>query len=263
MSNPRSASAELPESAAQIVETMIKNYQQAPGLSWIHGQGSVFSRFTDDSDLDFVICWDAQPPDRQSLPTEMHARITPHESVVLEQTTSNGYDLDVMHIPLSLFHEWVHQLEAGQGWRGADWPLPIYAASGLAHGVVLLDPTGKAKHLQDHLHRPPMRLAHSVRDQLEAALTDMLAELERCASRGDHWLHQNLAVQLLKIIYTGWFVAEGHLPPFPKRLPAWFERLAMDPAIVRLERACWESPELDSTTSAISAFGNEVRTLLA
>lgn len=254
----RSTSPELPEPAARIVATMIENYRPAAGLSWLHGQGSVFSRFTDHSDLDFVLGWGAPLPDRPSLPAEWGSRLTPYGSVVLEQANVAGHDLDVMHLPRARFEDWVRELEGGRGWQGKEWPLPLYAASGLAHGVVLLDPAGTAAGWQDRLRRPPARLVASVRDQLVATMPAILTELDGCARRGDHWLHHNLAVPLLKISYTGWFLAEGHLPPFPKRLPAWYEHLELDPSIIRLERACWSSASLDVATSAIAAFGHRV-----
>jgi hypothetical protein len=254
--------ARLPEPTEQVVRTIIENYRNTSGLSWIHGQGSVFSRFTDDSDLDFIVGWDTELPDRPSLPAELGSRITTHGSVVLEQASVNGYDLDVMHLPRAWFEDWLGQLDAGQGWQGTEWPLPIYAASGLAHGAILLDPTGVAERAQDRLQHPPPRLVASVHDQLGTTLPPALAELQGCARRGDHWLHRNLTVQLLKIIYTGWFLAEGHLPPFPKRLSAWYERLGLDPAVIRLESACWQSSSLDATTSSVAAFGHRVLALL-
>lgn len=89
-----------------------------------------------------------------------------HESVGLEQTVAAGYDIDVMHVPRRLFDRWVEALEAGQGWAGTEWPLPIYAASGLAHGVVLLNPSADGGMRQETLRRPPSSLTASVHSHL-------------------------------------------------------------------------------------------------
>lgn len=136
--------------------------------------------------------------------------------------------------------------------------MPIHAAAGLAHGMVLLDPDGEGARVQSRLRQPPPSLVVAVRAQLAAMVPDYVDELERCTARGDHWLHQNLSGQLLKVVYIGWFLAEGHLPPFPKRLPAWFARLGMDPAVVELERACWAAGSMTSSTDAVAALAELV-----
>ncbi len=112
MQSSRSTTTGLPEPAEQVIHLIIENYRGAPGLSWIHGQGSVFSRFTDDSDLDFIIGWDAELPDHPTLPADLHSRMTPAGAVVLEQANANGYDLDVMHLPRSRFEDWLRLLDS-------------------------------------------------------------------------------------------------------------------------------------------------------
>lgn len=189
------ASTSIPESAQQIVATVIEHYQQDSGLCWIHGQGSVFSRFTDLSDLDFVIVWDTRVPNQASLTAGLHPRMTSHEAIALEQASLAGYDLDVMHVPRSQFDDWQRQIRAGEGWIGTDWPLPIYAVSGFVHGTILLDPDGNATRLQDDHRRPPAQLVESAQNQLAAALPTVVVELQHCASRGDHWLHRSLTVR--------------------------------------------------------------------
>lgn len=132
--------------------------------------------------------------------------------------------------------------------------IALYSASGLAHGTVLYDPNGLATNLQQRLQQPSPALRASTRDALTAALPIYLAELNKCADRDDHWLHRHLSAQLLNTTYTAWFVAEGHLPPFPKLLPSWYQRLGIDLELIELERQHWIADSLTASTSTLESL---------
>ncbi|GAB2606566.1 hypothetical protein GCM10027269_73150 [Kribbella endophytica] len=215
----------------------------------MYGQGSVMTGLTEDSDLDFILVWSADVPAAATLPVP--SDLVRHGELGLEKARVDGYDVDLMHIPLRTFEGWMASLDRGDGWAGTAWPLPIYVAAGLATSELLLDPSGLGAEQRLRAQTPAPALVTKVRQQLEAATPAFVKELRRAAEGGHLWLHADLAVQLHKLIYTAWFLAEGNYPPFPKYLPQWYERFGMDPEIRRLEAAYWTTRDPAEATEAL------------
>jgi hypothetical protein len=239
-------------SAASVLERLVDHYRTAHDLSWLYGQGSVITGLTEDSDLDLILIWTTDAPSTPTLPAQ--STFTVHGQLALEQSTIDGYDVDLMHVPLRTFDTWLSELERGDGWTGPAWPLPLYVAAGLAESELLLDPTGLGAEYRARVQIPPAPLVAAVRQQLQTALPAFVNELRKAADRENLWLHADLAVQLHKLIYTAWFLFEGHYPPFPKYLPRWYERFAMSLEIQTLEATYWATPNpaaLESLATAV------------
>jgi hypothetical protein len=244
-------------SVASVVARIVDQYRGRDGLSWMYGQGSVMTGLTEDSDLDLVLVWSEDVPAAATLP----ATFVRHGPLALEKAEVGGYDVDLMHLPLSTFDGWMSELERGDGWAGTAWPLPIYVAAGLAESALLLDPSGLGAEHRLRVQTPADPLVSKVRQQLAAAAPAFVNELRRAAAGGNHWLHADLAVQLHKLINTAWFLAEGHYPPFPKYLPRWYERFGMDPEIQRLEAAYWEIGDPAEAAERLQALATAVLAL--
>lgn len=248
-------------SAALVVERLVDHYRRADtdDLSWMYGQGSVITGLTQDSDLDLILIWDKDVPNASTLPGQ--SKLTPHGRLALEQTRLDGYDVDLMHVPRRTFENWMGELEQGDGWAGTAWPLPIYVAAGLAEAELLLDPTGLGAEHRSRVQTPAAPLVANVRRQLEAAAPGFIKELYRAAERENRWLHASLAVQLHKLIYTAWFLFEGHYPPFPKYLPRRYERFGMDREIQGLEATYWATRNPAEGTAALESLAAAVLNL--
>jgi hypothetical protein len=216
----------------------------------MHGQGSVITGLSEDSDLDLILVWERDVPSTSTLPG---ATVTSHGELLLEQARLDGYDVDLMHIPRLTFEGWLRELEQGEGWSDTAWPSPIYVAAGLAEGKLLLDPTGHGAAERSRVQVPPAALVARVRDQLEAAAPGFVKEMRSAADKDHHWLHASLAVQLHKLIYTTWFLVEGHYPPFPKYLPQWYERFDMNSHVRSLEVAYWTASDQTTALEALAA----------
>ncbi len=106
----------------------------------------------------------------------------------------------------------------------------------LVDGLLLIDPAGIGMGLQAELQTPTAALVEAVQRQLRTSTPGFIEALQRSAEHDDYWLHDHLAVQLHKLIYTAWFLAEGHYPPFPKHLPQWTSRFDMDAHIREAEQ---------------------------
>jgi hypothetical protein len=171
----------------------------------------VISGFTTDSDVDLVAVWQTLP-DRAVIQGATRVVL---DDLVLEKARCVNHDLDVMHLPLSGFSSSVDAVEAGRTWRSSAWPDPLYAVAGLAHGLVVHDPSGEAARLQSRLSRPAPMFVKVVRDGVRQALPDYLRELRAATTRGDLWLHQKLLGELIRMEYVLLFAVAGHYCPFP------------------------------------------------
>jgi hypothetical protein len=229
-----------------VVEELTERFRGRSGLSWLYGQGSVITGLADDSDLDLILVWD------KDVPTG--ATLSAYGDLALEQSEVGGYAVDLMHIPRRTLDGWLDELDAGGGWSGSAWPLPVYAAAGLAESVMLCDPTQAGTAYRERVRTPAPTVVDAVRRQLELVTPNYLKELDRASACDNRWLHSHLAVELHKLIYMAWFLSEGHYPPFPKYLPQWYERFGMDPAIRDLEAAFWTISDPEEAAGMLEAL---------
>lgn len=228
--------------AGQAVERVARRCRGADGLAWMYGQGSVITGFSADSDLDFVAVWHRMPTG--PVLSAAGGRITRSGELAVEQLEIGGYEVEVQHVPVATYDRWMAALQEGEGWSGDAWPMPVHVAAGLAEGLVVADASGSGAELRARLQTPEPVLVRAVVDELSTSSSGFLRAMRRASSRGDLWLHDLLAVRLHKLVYSAWFLVEGHHPPFPKHLPDWFERYEMDGRIRRVEAAYWATSEL-------------------
>jgi hypothetical protein len=249
---------DLPLAARPVVGELADVWARTGGLSWAYGQGSVFSGFTAESDLDFIVIWDRMP---EMATAPVDSSFAPHRDLTMEQCRMGGYDIDIQHVSRRVFDEWVGQLGRGEGWSGDQWPMPVHVAAGLAHGLLLCDPRGAGTQLQARLQTPEPQLVEAVAQRLARAAPAFVKELTRARTRADLWLHDLLAVRWHKLIYTAWFLAEGHYPPFPKHLGQWMERLGMNEHARRLETYYWAAPDDEGRDAALADLAASVAQL--
>ncbi|MEU4192703.1 hypothetical protein AB0E69_12435 [Kribbella sp. NPDC026611] len=218
----------------------------------MYGQGSVITGLADDSDLDLILVWDEGVPREPTL--EQQSKLTAHGELALKRSELGGYAVDLMHVPKRVLDGWLDELEQGNGYTGNAWPLPVYVAAGLAESKLLVDPTGLGEQYRERVRTPAPAVVDGVRRQLETATPTYLKELDRASACDNRWLHANLSVELHKLTYMAWFLAEGHYPPFPKYLSQWYERFGMDRSIRDLEGAYWTITDPGEATGVLQAL---------
>lgn len=221
----------------------------------MYGQGSVVHGFTSDSDLDFIAVWDAVP---DSATLTAAGQFSTHDGLAMEQAHLDGFDIDIQHVPATTFASWIASVRQGRGWSGDQWPMPIHVAAGLADGLLLIDSVGIGMSLQAELQTPAAELVEVVRHQLRTSTPGFVEALQRSAENGDYWLHDHLAVQFHKLIYTAWFLVEGHYPPFPKHLPQWTSRFDMDTHIRDVEQRSWLEGDRTRKRTALAELAGAV-----
>ena len=230
----------MSESAQRVVEQVAVCFSQRHALAWLYGQGSVITGFSTDSDLDFVAVWHRMPT---AAVMPRGGGFAHHGELALEQWRMDGYDVDVQHVPSATFERWIGAVRRGKGWSGEQWPMPSHVAAGLAEGLLVVDSSGAGAELQARLQQPEPVLVEAVVGQLSSVAPSFLSELESAWAKGDSWLHDLLAVRLHKMIYTAWFLIEGHYPPFPKHLSNWYQRFGMDARVRQIEEDYWAATD--------------------
>jgi Domain of unknown function (DUF4037) len=237
------------DTALRIARQIVPAYRALGGLSFAYGQGSVFTGFTSDSDVDIVLVWDRDgPPASSERPVEkLHTGrgvpVTFHQpGFVLDRLDIGGVEVDVSHKTRRVFDGWVGDVRSGRGWEGVEYPTPLYAIAGFAYGTLLADGAGTGSEVRSQLSIFPPALVERSRTLLAEELPSYDRDLATCARRGDGWLFHDLLSKVMRHALVTWFAAERRYCPHPKWLHQWVARFGMDPAIAGLERGLWAPP---------------------
>lgn len=250
-----------PEAAVdQVVSRIIDAYQHCGGMSFCYGQGSVLAGLTHDSDIDIVMIWEGEAPAGSSRPVRTLADAGTEPVQFdgsfggLDNLQVDGWPVDVAHYTQDEFERWVRAVNQGDGWQERAWPLPLFAVSGFAYGVVLADSNGIARRTKTQALRVPTALVHKTRVKLDQDWPDLRSELLGCVDRSDGWLFHELAGDLLRLTYITWFAAHHRYCPFPKRMAGWAERFGFEPELLEIEQRIWRTPTLEERLVEITAL---------
>jgi hypothetical protein len=250
-----------------VVERVLDAYGKCGPLAFAYGQGSTFSGFETDADLDIVMIWADEVPARTTRPAARlcDPAITSVQfddvTYALDNLVIGRRDTQVINFSLSTFGSWCEAVDDGEGWRGAAWPLPLHAVAGFAYGVQLADDAGEAARIRDDLPGPSARLRANTRDTLADSLPEYRKALGSSARRDEGWLFHQLTVTLVKDAYAAWFAREGYYLPFPKHLDRWIARFGLNPGLARTEQAIWRTPDLSERQAAVLEFAEGVLAL--
>lgn len=259
------AGTPLNGAAEQVGRSVVTAFAGCGKVDFAYGQGSVFTGFSTESDLDLVIIWaeDEPPPaasrpvgqltDAGSTPTQFHDR-----TFGLDKMRVSGWEVDVAHYPRTRFDSWCALVRDGDGWQQEEWPQPLHAVAGFVHGVLLADGEREGQAIREAMRTPAPRLIGKATGALAEQLPGYSDALLACADRGDEWLFHQLAARLVRHIYVAWFAVEGHHLPFPKRLGQWVRHPRLNEQGVRLERRIWAAGTLHERRLAIVRFADHV-----
>lgn len=248
-----------------VAADVVAAYTDAGCPSFAWGQGSVFSGFSTDSDLDLVLIWDRvdlpaakERPAGAVCDVDFTPKQTDDPAFALDNLRVGGWPMDVAHYTRSCFDGWFAAVESGDGWRQHAWPLPLHAVASFIYGKTLADPHGTAEAIRVDHRNPPDALVTGAMDSLARDLPAYAADLASCARREEGWLFHALAGPLIKNAYVAWFAAEGYYLPFPKRLNQWVDRLGLSPHRAQLERGIWSATTLAQRRQAIVEFAESI-----
>jgi hypothetical protein len=243
-----------------MVNQVLSAYRTCGPLGFAYGQGSTFTGFETDADLDIVLIWPADIPPAADRPA--HQLCDPGVAPVqfdesafgLDNLVVNRRDVQVAHYRRSTFDSWAEQVNNGEGWHGPAWPLPLHAVAGFVYGVPLADPHGDAAAIRERISTPSATLRSAIRESVAGELPEYRKTLTSSARRSENWLFHQLGSTLIKRAYAAWFTAEGFYLPFPKHLDRWIERFDLDRELARREQLIWRTSDLLERRLAITDF---------
>lgn len=237
--------------AHEVAARVVPIYRPLGGLSFVYGQGSLVAGFATDADLDLILVWDRpEPPPAVERPIDLlHTGTSPsaqfdRPNFFLDQFWMERQQVDVLHVPRSIFDGWLSSIGTGGGWEHRAYPQPLAAVAGFAYGVLLADIGGEGTRAREAVNAFPQALVDRSREHVAAHLPSYADVLAGCAARGDGWLFHEILGDALRPVLVAWFSAHHRYLPFHKRLHHWIARFALDPAIADLERRLW-LPEAD------------------
>ncbi|GHO90111.1 hypothetical protein KSF_001590 [Reticulibacter mediterranei] len=193
---------------AHIASEVIAQYRRLGGVGFAYGQGSVFTGFSEDADLDINLVWDRPcPPPRQERPVALLCDAL-HEpvqfdtaSLALDKLWVDGRQVDVVHHSKETFEQMLEQVRCGDGWQESIWPLPLFAVAGFFYGVLLDDAYGEGAQAHATLAQFPEVLVRKTHEALSGNFPFYQGELTACARREDGWLFHELLGKLLRDTY--------------------------------------------------------------
>lgn len=236
----------LDDAERTLLEQLVRRCVTDEHVCGAFGQGSRLTGLLpagSRSDLDVVVLWgDLRHARALADGSTLHDAAAGHRLEV-RRGAPDGVDLDVMHTTQGAVLDDVDRIEAGTGWNTSEWPDPLFAVSGLATAVPLLDPNGWIETLRTRLATPAPAYSRAVATALDEAGPLYLAAIEEASLTRQHWLRGKLVTELMRLVYVQVFAAAGHYAPFPKHLPHWFARLGISDEVRRVERDVWEGPD--------------------
>jgi hypothetical protein len=243
-----------------VVEQVLDAYTTHGPLAFAYGQGSTFSGFETDADLDIVLIWPDNIPACAERPADQlcDPGVTPTQfgdaAFGLDNLIIGGRDTQVINFSRSTFGSWCEAVSDGEGWLGPAWPLPLHAVAGFVYGVPLADDNGEAATIRERILRPSAKLRGNTCETLVSELPEYRKALCSSARRSEGWLFHELTVTLTKHAYASWFAAEGCYLPFPKHLDRWIARLDLDRELAHLEQLIWRTSTLIDRQQAVLEF---------
>jgi hypothetical protein len=253
------------ERAASLV---VGSYAAQEPIGFAYGQGSAFTRFSADSDVDVVIIWDLDMVPESRARRAARPGGTRHDPVqfdgeffALDKLRVDGRDVDVAHYTRASFESWCGEVDRGDGWQTDVWPLPLHSVAGFVYGTILADTDGSATRIREAIRIPSPRLVAKTAFTLTQELDGYASELQACVRRDDAWLLHHLAGRLMKHSYVAWFAAEGYYCPFPTHLWRWIRHLGLKRRASQLEEEVWASTTLPERVAAVVAFASHVASI--
>jgi hypothetical protein len=243
-----------------VVDQVLSAYRRCGPLGFVYGQGSTFTGFETDADLDIVLIWPEDIPPAADRPTHQlcDAGVAPVQfgdsAFGLDNLVINGRDVQIAHYSRSTFDSWTEQVNNGEGWHGSAWPLPLHAVAGFVYGVALADPHGDAAEIRERISAPSAKLRSAIREIVAGELPEYRKILTSSAQRSENWLFHQLSSTLIKRAYAAWFAVEGFYLPFPKHLDRWVDRFDLDRELARREQVIWQISDLSDRQLAITDF---------
>jgi hypothetical protein len=232
-----------------LLGCVLPAYARLGTLAFAHLHGSLVSGYTDQSDLDVVLVWDAAdvPSDRGAIVERLDERrrefpeSIDHQDIHIDRFFIGGQEYEVVHHTLGGFSQNINWVRTGGGDPGNQVVRAQELAAGLRHATFLTDARGQGHALQEslvafpeHLKTRAVRVAQSNRERY-------LNELRTYARREDWFPFHSALGSRTRSALQALFAQREVYWTGDKWRRAAMVRFGFEPAIVDAYDRLWAS----------------------
>jgi hypothetical protein len=176
-----------------LITRVLPEYVALGTLAWAHMQGSRVLGYTDESDLDVVLVWDAVevPAGREVVVERLDERTREQPEVIdyrdihIDRFVVGGQEYELAHYTLARFEQIMEAVRTGSDLPGREIVIPLALAAGFCEAVFLVDQRGTGQRVRESLQEFPgyikARATGAARNNRERRMN----ELRTHARRGD------------------------------------------------------------------------------
>lgn len=179
----------------------LPEYAALGTLAWAHAQGSLVLGYTEESDLDVILVWDATdvPAGRETLVARLdeRERVFPeaidYRDIHLDRFVVGGQEYELAHYTLARFEQIMESVRTGADLPGREIVNPQALAGAFREAVFLVDARGAGQRLREALRPFPEHLKAGTLTAARNNRERRMNELRTHARRGD-WFPFNSAL---------------------------------------------------------------------
>lgn len=176
-----------------LVTRVLTEYAGLGTLAWAHVQGSLVLGYTQESDLDVILVWDATevPTGRECVVARLDERTREQPEVIdyrdihIDRFVVGGQEYELAHYTLARFAQIMESVRTGSDLPGREIVNPLALAAAFREAVFLADPRGSGRRARERLREFPgylkTRAVQAARNNRERRMN----ELRTHARRGD------------------------------------------------------------------------------
>jgi hypothetical protein len=146
-----------------LVARVLPEYTALGTLAWAHVQGSLVLGYTDESDLDVILVWDATdvPTSREPLVARLDERtrelpeVIDYRDIHLDRFVVGGQEYELAHYTLARFEQIMEAVRTGGDLPGREIVNPLALAAAFREAVFLVDPRGSGRRMREVLREFP------------------------------------------------------------------------------------------------------------
>ena len=185
-----------------LLARVLPAYAALGVLAWAHVQGSLVLGYTNESDLDVILVWDAPevPTGREPLVARLDQRqrdfpeAIDYHDIHIDRFVIGGQEYELAHYTLTRFEQIMASVRTGGDLPSREIVNPQALAAAFREAVFVLDPQRVGQRLQEALRPFPAHLKASTRRAATNNRERRMNELRTYACRGDWFpFHSALA----------------------------------------------------------------------
>lgn len=184
-----------------LVSHVLPEYAPLGALAWAHVQGSLVLGYTEESDLDVILVWDAPdvPTGREPLVARLDERerefpeVIDYRDIHIDRFVLRGQEYELAHYTRERFEQTMQSVRTGSDLPGREIVNSQALAGAFREAVFVVDPRGVGQRLQETLREFPEHLKAGTRLTASNNRERRMNELRTHARRGD-WFPFNSAL---------------------------------------------------------------------